>query len=291
MKPVSHRDRASALSDDLADVPCPLCDAEDPALYVYAPSHYGPEKLKVTRCRACGMIFTNPQSASYQTRVKGRGLLDRYFNPSRLEKARLLAGFHLSYLARIAPGRRILDFGCGEGAFVRQAHEEGWDAVGVDLNDGLVRAAREYWGSNTLHSISLEELLEKGWQFDAIYSNQVFEHLARPVEIGRALTTSLAPGGAIYIEVPNANQVGELLRPGKTLDPTSHFNHFTVATLSRLIERIGCAPAYQTGAPGLFRVWRRLGMGPLTIPLARLTRRILPGIGSGVCALGLKRDL
>jgi SAM-dependent methyltransferase len=284
-------DRASALNNDLADVPCPLCDGTDLALYLYAPSHYGSEKLRVTRCRACGMTFTNPQSTSYELRVKDRGVLDRYFSPSRLEKARLLASLHLSYLAKVAPGRRVLDFGCGEGAFVRQARAEGWDAIGVDLNEGLIEAANNYWTFSALHSISIGDLLGKGWQFDAIYSNQVFEHLRRPVEVGRDLATLLAPGGTIYIDVPNANQATELLNRGKTLDPTSHFNHFTIETLSRLVERIGCAPIYRSAAPGMFRAWNSLGLGGWAIPLARFSRRILPGVGSGVCVIGRKRNV
>ena len=267
----------------------PNCDGTDLTLYLYAPSHYGPEKLKITRCRACGMTFTNPQSVSYETRVTERGVLDRHFDPSRLETAKLLASFHLSYLARLAPGRRILDFGCGEGAFVSQARQEGWSAVGVDLNAELVRSANEYWGFNALHHLSLDRLLTTGWAFDAIYSNQVFEHLRRPVETGRALATLLAPGGVMFLDVPNAKQAAEVLNPGTTLDPTSHFNHFTVETLSQLVEKVGCLPLYQSGSPGLVTAWPRLGMGRWAISLARLTRRLLPDVGSGVCVIGRKR--
>jgi 2-polyprenyl-3-methyl-5-hydroxy-6-metoxy-1,4-benzoquinol methylase len=242
------------------------------------------------KCCNCGMTFTNPQSPSYASRVKKRGVLDRFFDPSRLENAKRLASLHLSYLAVAVSGqgRRVLDFGCGEGAFVRQAQDEGWDAIGVDLNEALIAAARDYWRSDVLHSMSLEQLAGNGWQFDAIYSYQVFEHLPRPVEAGLALTSLLVPGGLIYIDVPNANHVKELLKRGTTLDPTSHFNHFTVSTLSRLMARIGCAPVFLSAAPGMFRLWRRLGMNEWALPLARVSRRILPGIGAGACVVGQK---
>ena len=234
------------------------------------------------------MIFTNPQSTSYENRVKERGVLDRFFNADRLDKAKLLASFHLAYIADHVPGRRILDFGCGEGAFVWQAHQEGWDAAGVDLNEGLIAAANEFWGSTRLFSKSLDELVAEGHTFDAIYTNQVFEHLPRPVELGQTLTKLLSPRGIIYIEVPNAARFREWLHRGETLDPTSHFNHFTVTTLSKLVERIGCTPVYATGAPGFFKVWRRLHLGTTAIPLAKLCRRILPGVGGGACAMGRK---
>jgi SAM-dependent methyltransferase len=232
------------------------------------------------------MIFTNPQSRSYEMRVRERGVLDRYFNPDRLRRIRLLSTFHLSYLQKFSTGRRVLDFGCGEGTFVRQAKDEGWSAVGVDLNEALIDAANVHWGFNDLYKMTLEELLKTGWKFDAIYSNQVFEHLRRPVEVGVALTTLLAPGGLIYLEVPNANRIREFVSRGQTLDPTSHFNHFTVETLSRLIERIGCVPIFRTGAPGMFRFWTAVVPPKIAIPLARVSRQILPGLGTGACVIG-----
>jgi SAM-dependent methyltransferase len=287
---MNSHDLASELKDDLASVPCPLCDGTNLTLHLLAPSHYGPEKLTISRCLDCGMLFTNPQSVSYEHRVRRRGLLDRYFNPIRLEKAKRLATFHLSYLAQLAPGRRVLDFGCGEGTFVRQAKDEGWDAIGVDLNEDLIDGANEFWKFNALHSLTLDDVARRGWRFDAIYSNQVFEHLRRPVEVGRALVGMLAPRGAIYLEVPNANQLFEQLNPGSTLDPTSHFNHFTVDTLARLIERVGCEPAYATGAPGMFRFWAKIGTGTRAVPFARVARQILPNVGSGACVIGRKRS-
>jgi 2-polyprenyl-3-methyl-5-hydroxy-6-metoxy-1,4-benzoquinol methylase len=236
------------------------------------------------------MVFTNPQSTSYEERVRDRGVLGRFFEPGRLETARKLASFHLSYLAPTSPGRRILDFGCGEGAFVRQAKEEGWNAIGVDLNERLVSAANEHWEFDLLHYKSLDDLRAGNCRFDAIYSNQVFEHLRRPVEVGRALAQLLNPGGIIYIEVPNASRLQERLERGRTLDPTSHFNHFTAASLSTLVRRIGCVPVYASGSPGMVRAWQRLGVGPFVNPLARVTRRILPGIGGGACAIGKRVD-
>ena len=283
-----HVDPASALKHDLAEVPCPLCNGRDLVLYVNAPSHYGPEKLRVTRCRACRMIFTNPQSASYESRVRERGVLDRFFNPDRIAKARMLSSLHLSDRGSGGSGKRILDFGCGEGAFVRQAQHEGWDAMGVDLNDALVRAANEYWKFDSLHSKDLGDLLREGRRFDAIYTNQVFEHLRRPVELGQTLTNLLVPGGLIYIEVPNASRFHEVLHRGGMLDPTSHFNHFTTHTLKQLAHRIGCTPIYASGAPGMFTLWRRLGVGRGVIPLAKFSRRILPNVGAGACVVARK---
>jgi 2-polyprenyl-3-methyl-5-hydroxy-6-metoxy-1,4-benzoquinol methylase len=277
-----------AVEDGLVAVNCPLCGGSDHALYTMAPSHYGPEHFKVTRCRQCRMIFTNPQPTTYIQEVADRGVLGRHFDEGKLASRRRVASFVLSVLAPLAPGRRILDFGCGEGAFVAQAAAEGWEASGVDLNAGLVEHARSHWGIQTLVGGSLEQFLATDPQpYDAIVTSQVFEHLQEPRVIGAALVGMLRPGGVIYIDVPNANQLGEWVQRGKTLDPTAHWNHFTVETLDRLVRELGCDVIQGTGAPSLVGVYRRLGFDQRTAnALGRATRRTLPGIGTGACVIG-----
>jgi 2-polyprenyl-3-methyl-5-hydroxy-6-metoxy-1,4-benzoquinol methylase len=165
---------------------------------------------------------------------------------------------------------------------------EGWSAVGIDLNEGLIESANNFWGFNALQAASINDLLDRGLRFDAIYSNQVFEHLRKPVAAGSALMKLLKPGGVVYIDVPNAAQFTEHIRRGATLDPTSHFNHFTIGTLRQLLELIGGECVYSSAAPGLFRAWCRVGLTRFAVPLTRATRMILPGIGAGVVVIGRK---
>lgn len=269
------------------DVPCPLCDGYEWRLYVWAPSHYGPEKWRVTQCTRCGMIFTNPQGTGYEENVSRRGVLDRHFAPAMLERARRVARFQLAILSELSPGPRVLDFGSGAGVFVDEAIRRGWDATGLDLNRGLSQAANRRWGFNALQGGSLEECISQGVQpFDAIISNQVFEHIRRPVETGKTLVSLLRQRGVIYIDVPNAGQVTELLHRGRTLDPTAHFNHFTIASLRHLVRRIGCRPIFCSAGPSLVRLYHRMGLKRLCYSMGRLSRRLLPPVGSGVCAVG-----
>lgn len=278
-----------AVADGLVEVSCPLCHSSEHTEYVWAPSHYGPEKYRVTRCTACRMIYTNPQPVSYLQEVTNRGVLDRHFRPSKLTRLARVAMLVLSILAPQAAGRRVLDFGCGEGTFVATAADAGWEAVGTDLNAGLVEEANRHWGFDRLHAGSLEEFVAtRPAPFDVIVSSQVFEHLQQPVETGRQLVELLRSGGLIYIDVPNANQLGEWLSKGKTLDPTAHWNHFTVDTLSDLVRRMDCDVVSATGAPSLVNVYHDVGAGSAALPLARMTRSVLPNVGSGACVIGRK---
>jgi 2-polyprenyl-3-methyl-5-hydroxy-6-metoxy-1,4-benzoquinol methylase len=276
-----------AVNDGLQDVQCPLCGGAEHTDYVWAPSHYGPERFRVTRCKRCRMIFTNPQPVTYSTEVAQRGVLGRHFRPATLARRLRIARLMLSVIAPLVPGRRVLDFGCGEGAFVSQALAEGWDALGVDLNAGLVEEANRHWKFEALSACSLDDFVARHPRpFDAIVTSQVFEHLQDPVGMGVALKGLLKPGGVLYIDVPNANQLQEWLSPGRTLDPTAHWNHFTVATLSDLVRRIGCEVVSASGAPSLVNVYHRARLGELSYPLARATRRVFPNVGTGACVIG-----
>ena len=274
-------------SFDLREIACPLCAGWNHHLYAWAPTHDGPGQRRVTCCRSCGMIFTNPQPTNYVQQVAHRGVLARHLVPEFLERQRRTARFVLDLLQPLAPGSRLLDFGCGEGVLVHEARRLGWNAIGLDLNQGLVDTANAYWGFAALVPGSLDEFLRsRPDPFDVIVTSQVFEHLQQPVEVGRQLVFLLKPGGLLYIDVPNVRQLGERLARGRTLDPTAHWNHFSLATLSTLVTRLGCTTVYASGAPSLIEYYHRAGLGPIAYPLGRLSKRLLPGIGTGVCVVG-----
>ena len=112
------------------------------------------------------------------------------------------------------------------------ALEAGWDAVGYDLNHGLVEAANRHWGFKACKAGRLEEIEEAfAGAFDAVLTNQVFEHFQRPLETGMKLVGLLKAGGVLYIEVPNVRRPREWFQRGATLDPTAHWCHFQTATM------------------------------------------------------------
>ena len=55
-----------------------------------------------------------------------RSVLDKYFE-----------------LLKLPPGGRVLDIGCGTGAFAYCLAERGYQAVGVDFSASMLRAARK----------------------------------------------------------------------------------------------------------------------------------------------------
>jgi 2-polyprenyl-3-methyl-5-hydroxy-6-metoxy-1,4-benzoquinol methylase len=196
----------------------------------------------------------------------------------------------LSLVARYISGKKILDFGCGRGAFVATALKEGWDAKGYDLNVGIMEEANKFWKTDVFESGTFDSYAERyAGKFDAVVSLQVFEHLAHPQELGAQVLKLLKPGGVFLIDVPNVNQFGEFRSRGSTLDPTAHLCHFSIKTLSTLMEKLGCEVIYRSGAPSFFSIYNKLRLGSLAYGLGRLSKAILPSIGTGACVIGRKK--
>jgi len=95
------------------------------------------------------------------------------------------------------PGKvKFLDFGMGAGTWCLLAKAYGCDTYGTDLSSGH-EAHAEKMGIKTLN---MQDLAKH--KFDYINSEQVFEHLAEPLETLTLLSEALAPGGIIRINVP-----------------------------------------------------------------------------------------
>lgn len=276
-------------SGALVEVPCPLCGATDHALHVMAPSHYGPERHRVTRCVECGMIYTNPQPTTYLDEVEHRGALDRHFRPEMLAAMDRQGRFLLHLLERFTPGKKLLDFGCGAGGMVNAAQQAGWSVIGFDMNRGLVEAANRHWKFDLVKTGRLDEFYANhAGQFDAIISYQVFEHIQTPVEATCEMARLLKPGGVLLIDVPNVHQPQEWFSRGKTLDPTSHWCHFSTRTLGDLVKRAGLDEVYCSAAPSLCGLYQKLGLNQWCGQLGALTKSLLPPVGSGVCVIARK---
>lgn len=128
-----------------------------------------------------------------------------------LEQAQRRKHEYLAEQIGIAPGRRILDLGCGWGpllAFIREREAVG---VGVTLSAAQAKACRRHGLDVRLHDPRRVTRAEFG-SFDAIASLGAFEHFCSPAdhaagrqeEIYRDLFTHIAEllpsGGRLYLQ-------------------------------------------------------------------------------------------
>jgi SAM-dependent methyltransferase len=102
----------------------------------------------------------------------------------------LLAG-----AAGVRRGTRVLDLGAGPGGGTAMLAETGATVAGVDFSHTMVAAARRRHPGLTFHEGDAEVLPFGDGDFDAVVSNLVVHHLARPAAVLREVSRVLAPGG------------------------------------------------------------------------------------------------
>lgn len=97
--------------------------------------------------------------------------------------------------ARLFPGARVLDAGCGPGYVAACADMLGAEATGMDFSQGMIDAARSRFPHLAFTLADVEDIPAPDQSFDAVLSNIVLFHVTDP---GRAMSEAcrvLKPGG------------------------------------------------------------------------------------------------
>jgi SAM-dependent methyltransferase len=108
------------------------------------------------------------------------------------------------WAAELAPGRSVLDAGCGEGYGASMLAEKAARVLAADRNEAIAIASSRYRHPRlAFRAIDLMELGSLGERFDLVLSFQVIEHLPDPAGFLRALRACTAPGGTLVVTTPN----------------------------------------------------------------------------------------
>lgn len=94
-------------------------------------------------------------------------------------------------------GKRVLDYGCGDGFQAVALAQAGADeVVGVEVSQARLRNAVKLAESAQCKNVEFSESFEG--RFDAVISLDAIEHFVKPEENLREMAAALAPGGRIY---------------------------------------------------------------------------------------------
>jgi 2-polyprenyl-3-methyl-5-hydroxy-6-metoxy-1,4-benzoquinol methylase len=106
-------------------------------------------------------------------------------------------------LADLNGAKKVLEVGCGTGAFMDLIQQCGITSEGIELNESAASIARDR--GHKVDSLDLASYAEQNvGRFDAVCAFQVLEHVAAPREFLGQLLSLLKPGGRLLIGVPNA---------------------------------------------------------------------------------------
>jgi 2-polyprenyl-3-methyl-5-hydroxy-6-metoxy-1,4-benzoquinol methylase len=155
---------------------------------------------------------------------------------------------HHVFLRRGRPGR-LLDIGCGEGAFLQVARDRGYDVSGVDLDPGNIATAQGRGLSNVACGLvvnaggELIPMLRTAAPFDWVTAFEVLEHQADPAGFLRAVKSQLSSGGRMCGSVPNRDRVlANHNRKRSDGDfPPHHFLWFSPRALAATLRSAGFA--------------------------------------------------
>lgn len=194
-------------------------------------SFFSQEELALYRCETTGMQFWWPREAAggesfYHAVSKA---WPSYYRPWRWEYG--------PALRRIPAGAKLLEIGCGQGYFLREAEARASAALGLEFNREAI--ATKVTRCEVLAQ-SIEEFADAHPDtYDVVCTFQVLEHVRDPASFLRACLRCARPGGTILVSVPNHECVDHAAQRDAFDLPPHHMSHFTPAALSRIAQQLG----------------------------------------------------
>ena len=131
---------------------------------------------------------------------------------------------------------KLLDIGCGTGAFLKIAKDNGWRISGIEPNEKARSIANESCEGSVFNIDYLESFKEES--FDVITLWHVLEHLPNLEAQVLILKKLLKPNGALVIAVPNYKSFDALYYKNfwAAFDVPRHLWHFSRESMSSLFK-------------------------------------------------------
>lgn len=177
--------------------------------------------------------------------------------PERFEERRAFL------LAHVQRGDRVLDAGCGDGAFARALADHGAAVVGVDVSHEAIRRARRARSGLDLRVVPEGVALPFAQDaFDVVWAGEVLEHVVDPVAWLSDVRRVLRWGGRLVLTTPYHGRVSTVILGLRAtafdahFDPRAdHLRFFSRRTLSSLLADAGFPEleVRATGGPPLLR--------------------------------------
>jgi 2-polyprenyl-3-methyl-5-hydroxy-6-metoxy-1,4-benzoquinol methylase len=150
-------------------------------------------------------------------------------------------------LRHVTAGDRVLDLGCGDGAFAAALVDAGAVVTGVDVAAEALRRARARAPQAQFEQVAEGAALPLAEDaFDVVWAGEVLEHVADVVGLLGEARRVLRWGGTLLVTTPNVPRLGlalEALRGAPLehrLDPrVDHLRFFTARTLTSVLRDAG----------------------------------------------------
>ncbi len=122
-------------------------------------------------------------------------------------------------------GKKVLDYGCGDGGTSQTLAKLGAEVTSVDIKPELEQFCRN--SRIVFFNAQNRELYLKAQRYDIVILQDVLEHVLNPEQLIKEINYSLRSGGLIYLSTPNRFSLLNIISdphwnlPGVALFPRS----------------------------------------------------------------------
>jgi len=180
---------------------CPVCGGNgETGVFPYA-THWNGKEFSYIRCSECRSTFVDPvpDAEDFEKMYSKENYHDEHYSECAVEK---YSGSAMLLRSQVGGGKTLLDFGCGNGAFLMAAKTAGFRCAGVEMDAKTIEFASSNSGCPVY---TLKQLQLRNERFDVIHMGDVLEHLPDPVTLFEDLKAFLNEGGMFFVEGPLEN--------------------------------------------------------------------------------------
>ncbi|MCX7795787.1 MAG: bifunctional glycosyltransferase/class I SAM-dependent methyltransferase [bacterium] len=205
----------------------------------------------IYKCSNCGLEFSNPMKAPnynllWEIAEDYRHRVDNWDNLYKIHKdPNYIEGYFsipleiIRFVSRMNENPNLLEIGFGEGLFLYDAYDLGFDVYGIEVSSIAVELAKKrILSGKFICSRSFEIPLDWPKEFDVIASFEVLEHLEDPIGFIDFIYSHLKPGGILILCLPNRNRIGAKHGNIGIMDnPPHHLTRWERRTLEYILDK------------------------------------------------------
>ncbi|MBL4775793.1 MAG: class I SAM-dependent methyltransferase [Mariprofundus sp.] len=211
---------------------CPICNSKHIMILS------GFEALYIHKCIDCSFVFDSriPTEDELYDHYKqySYSMLKPCLHPTVASYNKLL-----DELEQYRQSGNILDIGCGQGDFLNEARNRGWNVFGCEYSGAAVSLCHDRDISIQQGALTAE--MFHGVQFDVITSFEVIEHINNQNEHFDLVYKKLRHGGLYFCTTPNFDALLRFLERDQfpIICYPEHISFYTKASLSHIARHHG----------------------------------------------------
>jgi 2-polyprenyl-3-methyl-5-hydroxy-6-metoxy-1,4-benzoquinol methylase len=198
--------------------------------------------LIIQMCESCGLVQQRDIPSDHELRSYYSHHYRSDYKKTHVPKLKYIyragraAKHRLDFLCQaqglsFPPGAKWLDIGAGGGEVVYAARQRGFDAQGLEPNEGYSDFARQHYDV-VVRTSHLDQI--QGEKYDIVSLFHVLEHMPSPMVAFDKLASLMNESGTLIIEVPNIEQSDA--SPANIFFK-AHLFYFSAATLIACASR------------------------------------------------------